>query len=271
MRKDNEDDVEVNRRKADRVVFESNWIQSVYDKIDFLREESKDLLEDIDSSELKQQLDEIDLEEFAEDTINQIDDILDELSRFKDSIVDAEDLPDDIRQQYRNTQAYFNRDGDYLRRAKRKLARLDDGKLTDEYEIYYRVIELCDKAIAVRPDSFDAYVLKAQTLTSLGRYSYAIDAYITALSLKDDADIWLAIADANRLNRDFDDAIDVYESILKKYGKRFEVLKGKALVYFDREDYARSDRLFRQANDIQYLDEDSIKIWSECLEKLSND
>ncbi len=271
MKKDNWDDIDVNERSTDKVYFESNFIQSVYDKIDFLREESQEILKELDSTEFKQQLDEFDLEEFSEDAINQIDDLLDEFSSFKDSMINPEDLPDDIREQYRNTQAYFNRDGDYLRRAKRKMARLNAEKLTDGYKVNRRVVELCDKSIAVRPGNSDAYELKAQALVNLEEYEDAIDEYVNALALKDDVNIWLAIANANRLNGDFEDALDVYDSILRKYDKSFEVLKGKAFVYFDMGDYSECDKMFKQANDKEYLDEESFKIWSECLEQLQND
>ena len=162
-----EEDIKVNRRSTDKVYFESTFIQSIYDKIDFLREESKEILKEIDSTEVKQQLDKFDLEEFSEDTINNIDDIFDDISRFKDNVIKSDDIPDDIKEQYRNTQAYFNRDGDYLRRAKRKMDRLNAEKLTDAYKTNSRIIELCDKAIAVRYDNFDAYVLKAQALIKL--------------------------------------------------------------------------------------------------------
>lgn len=268
MKKDNWDDIEVKRRKAEKVLFESKHIQSAYDRIEQIRDESKSILEDIDSSELKQKVDEIDIKEVRDDAVGCMDDIVDEISRFKDRMIDSEKVPDGVIDQYRNTQAYLNRDEDYLRRAKRKLARLDEGKLTDKYEINFRVVELCDKAIAIRPDNFDAYVLKAQSLVNLKRYSEAIDAYITALALEDDVELWLAIANANRLNRDFDDALEVYDSILEKYKKTFEVLKGKAFVYFDLNDFAKCDKLLKQANDIDYLDEESFRIWSESLEKL---
>ena len=56
--------IEVKKRSTNKVYFESPLVQSIYDKIDFLREESKAILEEIDSSEFKQQLDNIDLEEF---------------------------------------------------------------------------------------------------------------------------------------------------------------------------------------------------------------
>ena len=263
-----EEDIKVNRRRTDKVYFESTFIQSISDKIDFLREESKEILKELDSTEFKQQLDEFDLEEFSEDTINNIDDIFDDISRFKDDVIKSDDIPDDIKEQYRNTQAYFNRDGDYLRRAKRKMDRLNEEKLTDEYKTNNRIIELCDKAIAVRYDNFDAYVLKAQALINLERYDEAIEEFINALSLKDDVDVWLAIANVNRLNGDFDDAIDIYDRVLLKYNDSFNVFKGKAYVYFDLEDYQNAAEFFEKANSIKYLDEESMKTWGESLEKL---
>jgi tetratricopeptide (TPR) repeat protein len=271
MKKDDWEDIEVNEKKTAKVYFESNLIQSVYDKIDFLREESQEILGEIDSTEFKQHLNEFDLEEFSEDTIAQIDDILDNISQFKDGMIDPEYIPNDVRKHYRNTQAYFNRDADYLRRAKSKMQRLKAEKLTDSYRTNCRIIELCDKAIAVRPEKFDAYVLKAEALTNIKCYDESIDAYVTALSLKDDVDVWLAIADANRLNRKLEDALDVYDSILERYDKSYEVFKGKARVYFDMDNYAECNAMFRKANDIEYLDEESFKIWSECLMQLQND
>ena len=271
MKKDNWDDIDVNKRSTDKIYFESNLIQSVSDKIDFLRSESKELLKELDSTEFKQQLDEFALEEFSEETIYQIDDILDDISQFKDSMIDPEDFPDDIKEQYRNTQAYFNRDGDYLRRAKRKMARLNAGKLTDPYKVNKRIVELCDKSIAVRADNFDAYELKAQALVNLEKYDDAIDEYVNALAINDIPRIWLEIANLNRLNGDFDDALDVYDHALEKHARSFEIKKGKALVYFDIGDYAECDEMFKQANSLQTLDEVSFKIWSECLEQLQKD
>ena len=132
-----EEDIKVNKRRTDKVYFESVFIQSISDKIDFLKDESKEILKELDSTEFKQQLDEVDLEKFSEDAINQIDDLFDDISKFKDGLVSSEDIPDDIKEQYRNTQAYFNRDQDYLRRAKRKMARLEENKFADEYKAKY--------------------------------------------------------------------------------------------------------------------------------------
>ena len=267
MEKDNGEDIKVNKRHTDKVYFESTFIQSVYDKIDFLRDESKEILREIDSTQFKQKVDEFDLEEFSEDAINQIDDLFDDISRFKDGVINSEDIPDDIKEQYKNTQAYFNRDDDYLRRAKRKMARFNAEKLTDAYKTNCRIVELCDKVIAVRCDNFDAYVLKAQALVNLEKYEDAIEEYINALSIKDDVEVWLAIADANRLNGAFDDSLNVYDKVLSVYDDSFNVFKGKDYVYFDLNDYQNAAEFFKKANSIQYLDEESMKIWGESLEK----
>ena len=51
------EEIKVNKRRTDKVYFESAFIQSISDKIDFLREESKEILKELDSTEFKQQLD----------------------------------------------------------------------------------------------------------------------------------------------------------------------------------------------------------------------
>ena len=261
-----EEEIKVNRRKTDKVYFESTFIQSISDKIDFLREESKEILKELDSTELKQQLDSIDLEEFSEDTINQIDEIFDDISRFKDDVINTQDIPEDFRKHYRITQMYLDRDDDYVRRAKRKLARLDSNKSTNSYETYVRVIELCDKAIHVNKYNFDAHFLKAQTLVKLENYDEAIDEFIEALSIKNDVEVWLAIAKVNRLNGDLDDAINVYDKVLSMDEDSFEAFKGKAYTYFDLKDYKKANLFFSKANYIKSLDEGSLKLWEICKE-----
>ena len=264
-----EEEIKVNRRSTDKVYFESTFIQSISDKIDFLREESKVILEEIDSTEFKQRLDEFDLEEFSEDTINQLDDVYDDISRFKDDVINTQDIPDNVKKHYRITQMYLDRDDDYVRRAKRKLARLDSNNSADSYEINMRVIELCDKAIYINEYNFDAYFLKAQTLVNLEKYDEAIEEFINALSIKDDIDVWLAIAKVNRLNGDLDDSINVYDKVLSKDKNSFEAFKGKAYTYFDLKNYEKANYFFKKANSIRPLDESSEKIWSICKEKLN--
>ena len=268
MKKESFDDeeIKVNKRRTDKVYFESAFIQSISDKIDFLREESKEILKELDSTEFKQQLDDFDLEEFGEDTINQIDDILDDISRFKDDVIDTTDIPEDVKKHYRTTQMYLDRDDDYVRRAKRKLERLEANKLSDSYETRFRAIELCDKAIQVNEDNFDAHFLKAQTLVDLEMYDKAIEEFIAALSIKNDIEVWLAIARANRLNGDLDDAIDVYDKVLSMDKNSFEAFKGKAYTYFDLKDYRKANNFFKKADSIKSLDEASEKIWSVCKE-----
>lgn len=270
MKKDSfdEEEIKVNRRRTDRVYFESTFIQSISDKIDFLRKESKVILEELDSTELKQHLDDFDLEEFSEDTINHIDNIVDDISKFKDGVIDAQDIPDGVKEQYRITRMYLDRDDDYVARAKRKLERLDSNKSTDPYGTYLRVIELCDKAIYVNKYNFDAHVVKAQTLVRMRKYGGAIEEFIDALSIKDDIEVWLAIAEANRLNGDLDDAINVYDKVLSKDKQSFEAFKGKAYTYFDLNDYKKADYFFKKASYFKSLDEASEKIWSVCKEKL---
>lgn len=262
-----DEDIKVNRRRADKVFFESPFVQSIADKIDFLKSESKVILEEIDSSEFKQQLDDFDLEEFSENTINQIDDLYDDISRFKDDVISEHDIPEDVKRHYRITQMYLDRDGDYVRRAQRKLERLDSNK-ADFYETNFRVIELCDKAINIRNDNFDAHFLKAQTLVNLEKYDEAIEEFIDALSIKNDIEVWLDIAKANRLNGDLDDAISVYDKVLSMDKNSFEAFKGKAYTYFDLKDYAKANYFFKKANSVDSLDEASEKIWGVCKEKL---
>ena len=68
---DDGDDIKVNRRKGDKVYFESTLLQQISDGIDFIRAESKEILQELDI----QGIDEIVLEEFGEEALDQISDI----------------------------------------------------------------------------------------------------------------------------------------------------------------------------------------------------
>lgn len=264
MKKD-EEDIKVNKRSTDKVYFESALIQNISDGIDFLRDESKEILKELDLNGI----DDFDLEEFSKDTIDQIDDIVDDMSKFKSEIINSEDFPEPLKKSYRETQMYLNRDEDYVRRAKRKFGKLKSDGLVDFYKTNIRVIELCSKAIDVNKLNFDAYYLKGLALINLEEYDGAIEEFINALSVKDDVDVWLAIANANRLNYEFGDAISVYDKILNDDENSFEAIKGKAYTYFDWEKYDESNELFEKANSIQYLDEESMKTWGICIKKLN--
>ncbi len=259
------DDIKVNRRSTDKVYFESNLIQQISEGIDFLRDESKEILKELDFN----RIDDFDLEEFSKDKMDQIEDMVDDMSKFKSEIINSDDFPEEFKRQYRNTQMFLNRDEDYVRRAQRKFNKLETGEKIDFYKTNIRVIELCDKAIEVNNSNFDAYYLKGSALINLEEYDDGIEEFINALSLKDDIGVWLAIANANRLNYEFGDAISVYDNVLSMEEDSFEALKGKAYTYFDWEKYDKSNEFFEKANSQRYLDEESMKTWGICLEKLN--
>ena len=86
MKKNDWEDIDVNQRKTDRVYFESSLLQNISDSIDFLKDEAAEILMELDSTEFKQKIDEMDLEEFSEEAVNQIDDIFDEMLIIEGSI-----------------------------------------------------------------------------------------------------------------------------------------------------------------------------------------
>lgn len=265
MKKSYEDeDIEVNKRRTDKVFFESTLLQQISDGIDFLRDESREILAELDISILE----DVDLREFGESTLDQISDIADDLSQFKSEIVDSDDFPQIIKEYSNDAKKALNRDDDYVRRAQRRLDRQDSSELVDFYKTNARILELCDKAIKVNPSNAEAYYLKGRALVNLDKYPQAIDEYVNSLAIKDDIRVWIAIANANTLNGDYDDAINVYDSVLQKDEKSFDAIKGKALTYYASEDYKMADEEFKKAAAIGSLDSASREIWDECLEKI---
>ena len=264
MKKD-EDDIEVNKRRTDKLYFESILLQRISDTIDFVKGEGKEILDELDAVEFE----EFDLKEFGEYTIDQIDDLLDDVSKIKSEFVNSDEVPEFIKESSKNARMALNRDETYIRRAKRKLDKAGSGELVDSYKANVRVIELCDKAIEVNKSNFDAYYLKGLALTNLKEYDEAIDVLINALHVDNNAKAWLAIADVNRLTKEFDDAIDVYDKVLTMEEDSFEALKGKACTYFDMENYEKSNEFFKKASSIGFLDEKSKEKWDICLEKLN--
>lgn len=265
MKKD-EDDIKVNKRRTDKLYFESIVLQRISDTMDFLKAESKQVAEELD----EQGIDEFELKEFANDTIYQLDDILDDVSRLKSQIINQEEVPEFIKESSKNAKIALNRDETYIRRAKRRLDKVESGELVDSYKSNVRVIELCDKTIELDKSNFDAYYLKGLALINLKEYDQGIDMLINALRVNnEDVRPWLAIANANRLNGDYDDAIDVYDRVLTLEENSYEALKGKGYAYFDCEDYEKCDEFFKKANAIKFLDEESKATWDACLEKLN--
>lgn len=263
MKKNDWEDIDVNQRKTDKVYFESSLLQNISDSIDFLKDEASEILRELDSTEFKQKIDEMDLEEFSEEAINQIDDVFDEISQFKDQVINKDDLPEDVKEFSKNTKAYLNRDEVYIRKARRKLEK------GDSYRSYSRVIELCDKAIDIDRSNAVPYYLKGQALLNLKRYDEATEEFIAVLAIdEDNLDARLGIADANRLSGEFEDAIDVYDSVLNADDASSEALKGKALAYFEMEDYKKADEFFIKANALEELDGRTNEIWDLCKEKM---
>lgn len=266
MKKQEEDweDIKINPRSKDKVYFESPLIQSISDSIDFLRDESKEILKELDSNEIKQQVDEMELEEFGENAIGQISEIVDEFSQFKSQIIDEDELPDFIKDTSLEAKRALNRDADYVRRAKIKLDLFDSDKLTNVYRTNARVIELCDKAIEVNYKNWEAYSVKAQALINLKEYESAVEELVKSLALNEDnLTNWFYVAKAYRLDGQYEEAIAVYDSILKRDEDSFKALKGKAYAYVELEDYNKADEFFTKANSIKVLDDESKQVWDD--------
>ena len=263
MDKDGED-VKVNRRKGDKVYFESTLLQQISDGIEFIRDESREILQELDLKGF----DEEDVGKIGEKTFNHISDVADEMSQWKSEFINDDDLPEYVKESSRNFKAALNRDEDYVRRAQRRLDRADSDEFVDKIRVNARVIELCDKAIDVNSSNAEAYYLKGRALVNLNNYSEAIEEYINALAIEDNVKIWIAIAEANTLNKDYEDAIDVYDTVLKRDENSFDAINGKAITYYSRGDYKNADIEFRKASKIGCLNTSSKEIWDECLENL---
>ena len=261
MSKDSED-IKVNRRDKDEVVFESQIVQSIYDGIGYLKDETTEILKEIDSTEFKQNIYEMDVQKFGEAALNHFSDFAEELSKFKDEVINKDEVPDFIKDSAREAKIALNRDEDYIRTAKRKLDNMESDELADAQEENLRVVQLCDKSIDLNNKNPEAYYVKGLALTNLEMYDEAIEEFICSLALEDNVESKLAIANVNRLNKDFNDAINVYDSVLDEVP--FEALKGKAYVYYDWQKYGQASKAFSEANDIEALDDESKKIWDEC-------
>ena len=262
------DDIKVNKRSTDKIYFETPFIQSISDGIDFLRGEAKELLNELDSTEFKQKIDKFDLDEFGEDAFNQISELTDSISQFRSQFFNSEDLPDFVKESTRSAKFALNRDSDYVRKAKRKLNRLEsDEGFVDAYKTNIRVVELCDKAIDVNYKNWQAYYVKAQALINLEKYNDAIKELVKSLALNEEnLDAWYDIARSYRLNGNYSQSIDVYDSILKRDDESFEALLGKAIAYFEARDAQNADSFFKKANSIKILDGDAKEMWQSIQE-----
>lgn len=262
-----EEDIKVNRRSTDKIHFESTLIQQIADGIDFLRDESKIILKELDLNVV----DDFDIEEFGRDTINQIDDLVDDISKFKSEILNSDDVPDFIKDSSNDFKKALNRDEVYLRRAERKLNKINSADdVTGYFKINVRVIDLCNKAIDVNYKNSRAYYIKALALINLEKYDEAIQELVKCLALdEDNLDAWCAIGDANRCDSKFDDALSIYDKVLSIDEKYAGALKGKAFAYYELKDYKKANEFFKKASAIEVLDDESQEIWDACLNNLN--
>ena len=252
------DTIKVNRRKGDRAVFESSFLQSLSDQLDIFIEDASNVLNEFDTNDFKKQFEDIDVVDIKDQT-------LDQLSDLKDETMESLVIDDFLDKTTKNTRMALNRDKDYLNNAKRKFKSLNSNYRIDYEKTNLRIVQLCDKAIDLNETNPEAYYLKGLALVNLKRYASAIDEFINTLALdENDLDARLAIANSNRLNGEFDDAINVYDSVLKMDNDSFEAYKGKAIVYYDMDDYSNANIINEKANNIESLEDEDLKLWESC-------
>lgn len=256
------EEIKVNRRSTDRLYFETPIIQSIYNRIEFLKKEHESLWEEIDSTELKQKIDSFDVEKFGEESINMVYDAVDDASKIKDNVIDSLELPDFVRDYSNNMKFALNRDQDYVRKAKRKLK-------TDDYRSNVRIVELCDKAIEVNYMNWEAYYIKGIALINLDKYDDAIEELTKSLALNEKSiNARMYIGFAYIFKMEYEKAIALFDSVLEIDKNSFDALKGKAMTYYYWEKYDKADLFFKKASSIKTLDDKSKEIWDICLEKL---
>ncbi|MBE6508728.1 MAG: tetratricopeptide repeat protein [Methanobrevibacter sp.] len=255
------EEIKVNKRSTDRLYFETPIIQSIYNRIEFLKKEQESLLEELDSTELKQKMDSFDIERLGEESINRVYDAVDDASKIKDNIIDSLELPDFVKDYSNNMKFALNRDQDYVRKAKRKLK-------ADDYLSNVRIVELCDKAIEVNYRNWEAYYIKGIALINLDKYDDAIEELTKSLALNEgNVDAIMYIAFAHMFKMEYANAIALFDHVLEIDKNSFDALKGKALTYYYWKKYGEAVLFFKKASSIKSLDEKSKEIWDICLEK----
>ena len=266
---DDWEEIKVNRRKSDKVYFESPFIQSISDSIDLLRDEGKAILDEIDATDIKREFDSIEIDELSDSTVNQISDIVDDVSKYKNEILDYVEVPDVVMDSVKGLKVSLNRDEDYVRMAKRRLNRINTDDSVDYTRMNVRIVELSRKAIEVNHTNWEAYYLKGIALINLEQYCDAIESLFKSLALNEDnVNARLYIGNAYRLNGEFDSAIGAYDSALDFEDGNYDAYKGKAFTYYNWEKYDEACEFFEKANSIETLDDKSKEIWDICLEKL---
>ncbi|SDA43455.1 tetratricopeptide repeat protein [Methanobrevibacter millerae] len=204
-----------------------------------------------------------DREDFIGSIFNQfssdMNDIKEEtLEFFNDLKID--DVIDDFST---NSQRALNRDATYVSRARIKLENSGDNN---------RIIRLCNKAILINDRNWEAYHIKGKALINLGRYDEGIEELISSLALKDDnLEARCYIAKAYYLKGDTGYSIKVYDSILNVDDKHPGALKGKALIFFDQENYYEANKYFERANNVTCLSRKLLNKWDVCTKKLKEE
>ena len=87
------DDIGVNRRRGDKAIFESRLLQKISDRIDFVRDESREFLSDLDVKGIEN----LEIDEISEKARIHISDFADDFSKIKSEVVDSDDIPGFIK------------------------------------------------------------------------------------------------------------------------------------------------------------------------------
>ena len=204
-----------------------------------------------------------DTEHFIESIFNQFKNDIDRIKEETIQKFEERDIEDAFDDFSKNSKKALNKDIIYINRARRKLEVSEDNQ---------RVIYLCNKALLVDEFNWEAYYLKGRALINLERYDEAIEELITCLALNEDyINARLYIAKAYHLKGEVGYALNVYDSILNIDGRHFDALCGKALIFFEQENYFDADKFFKKANDVSALPKEYMYKWSVCLKKLKEE
>lgn len=249
-----DDEIKVKARKDDnKVYFESSFIQSISNHIDMLVNDINNLIKQ-NEPEFK----EIDIIE----SIDHISDLKDDITDILLEFVKSEELINFLEESSREIKIGLNRDADYINRSKRKLDKLDNDEYIDYKKTNLKIIELCDKAIRLNDLNPEPYYLKGLALINLKEYTDGIEFIIDSLALGyDNLNAYIHIADANRFNNDYEDAISVYDYVLEKDEKSYDALTGKAYTYLELDDVSNAKEFFKKGNDIKSLDDEALNLW----------
>ena len=202
-----------------------------------------------------------DTEDLIGSIVNQTISDIEELKEDAIGILRNFDIDDIIDDFSKNSKRALNRDAIYINRARKKLG--SDDK---------RALELCNRALIVNEFNWEAYYIKARALINLKRYDEAIEDLISSLALNENhLESRLYIAEAYNLKGDWKYALKVYDSILNIDGKYFEALTGKALIYFEHDDYFEARSYFEKANDVCELNSDMKSKWNFCDKKMKEE